>query len=113
MGLVNNCPDCWAEPGSPHVDGCDVARCTECGYQRISCKHEDSDVGWGSIWTGTWPGVEECEEFNLYSFWDRGWHSSTKDAPGASHDLNTLMAYASSGRVVWDIDKQRWVKRVF
>lgn len=50
-----SCPDCGVLPNSPHVDGCDVARCLLCGYQRISCEHEDNEGGWGQIWTGSWP----------------------------------------------------------
>lgn len=41
------CHDCGVEPGQPHIDGCDVARCTVCGKQRITCDHRDSEVGWG------------------------------------------------------------------
>lgn len=47
------CPDCKATPGTPHEDGCDVARCTVCGKQRITCEHSNKDVGWGEVWTGT------------------------------------------------------------
>lgn len=46
------CPGCDVAPGQPHQDGCDVARCTECGEQRISCSHEESADGWGQIWNG-------------------------------------------------------------
>lgn len=109
---MKNCRDCWAEVGSPHEDGCDVARCTECGFQRISCDHEDSDVGWGQIWTGKWPGEEECEEFGWYCFWDRGWHRCTKDTPGAVPDLNRLMMMAMIYKLTWSVERQRWVERV-
>lgn len=46
------CPDCHAEPGKPHQDGCDIARCTICGKQRITCEHGTSNVGWGEFWSG-------------------------------------------------------------
>lgn len=47
-----DCPDCHVPPGQPHDDGCDTARCTSCGEQRITCKHGGSDIGWGQIWNG-------------------------------------------------------------
>ncbi|MEV4861445.1 hypothetical protein [Streptomyces ossamyceticus] len=46
------CPDCHVMPGRPHTDGCDNARCTACGEQRITCAHRGSDTGWGQIWDG-------------------------------------------------------------
>lgn len=49
---TDGCPDCHVPPGQPHNDGCDVAHCTECGRQRITCKHGSSDAGWGQIWGG-------------------------------------------------------------
>lgn len=47
------CRDCQARPGQPHEAGCDVARCTVCGGQRITCPHEDQDVGWNQIYDPT------------------------------------------------------------
>lgn len=47
-----HCPDCDAPPASPHDRGCDVARCTACGRQRITCAHEGTDEGWGQVWQG-------------------------------------------------------------
>lgn len=73
------CTDCHVLPGQPHDDGCDVARCTECGVQRIGCEHGSQDVGWGQIWTGEYPssghpleGVwdRETQRWNLFS---EGW----------------------------------------
>lgn len=46
------CRDCGVAPGKPHQNGCDVARCTVCGEQRITCSHSSSPVGWGQVWTG-------------------------------------------------------------
>lgn len=45
-----DCPDCQVSPGEPHSSGCDRARCTICGEQRITCKHGDGDEGWHEIY---------------------------------------------------------------
>lgn len=89
------CGDCGVEPGWPHIDGCDVARCTECGWQRIGCEHEESALGWGQTWTGVWPGEAECHELGLIY---------------ANGDpmLNELAMMAHMGGVVWSKDQQRW-----
>jgi hypothetical protein len=59
------------------------------------------DHGWGKRrmpWTGLWPGVMECREYNLYSVkTSHGWKPCSKDHPHAYEDLNFLAQY---GR--WD-----------
>ncbi len=65
-----SCRDCAVKPGERHLDGCDVARCTACGYQRISCGHRGSDIGWQSLWTGIWPGDIEVAMYDLDSLND-------------------------------------------
>lgn len=47
---LGDCPDCQVSPGEPHSSGCDRARCTVCGEQRITCKHGDGDEGWHEIY---------------------------------------------------------------
>jgi hypothetical protein len=106
------CHDCAVSPGEKHKDGCDVARCLECGFQRISCEHEESDLGWGEIWTGEWPGELECREFGLWvKNWDDrnpGWVKTTAEDPVAIEDLNALHELAATGMVRWN--GRRWVK---
>lgn len=34
---IVRCGDCGARPGTPHAEGCDVARCLWTGLQRIQC----------------------------------------------------------------------------
>jgi hypothetical protein len=59
------CPDCGVEPGRPHVEGCDIERCSGCGEQRLSCgcfetgQQDIHDPGF-SRWTGFWPGELEA-----------------------------------------------------
>ena len=69
VSLIDNCPDCGVVVGQAHEQGCDVALCTICGRQRLSCSHagmyEDAEEevpsvdGWGAVWTGQQPGDDE------------------------------------------------------
>lgn len=59
------CPDCGVMPGEKHIGCCDVARCTNCDSQYISCDCDYSEV---DIWDGTWPGVKECYEKKVNLF---------------------------------------------
>jgi len=74
------CNDCGAEPGEPHLDGCDVARCEHCGGQALSCDCYDQGE---DIWTGLWPGIKECYEQQLICRGNFGKDEWT-------FDLNTL-----------------------
>ena len=61
-------------------------------------------------WSGIWPGVEECERYDLYCYWsdlDR-WIPCDKNHVGAVADLNRLNEFHGFR---WDIETQRWVKR--
>lgn len=82
----STCPDCGCNPGEQHEPGCDVARCTKCGGQALSCDCEESI---GDIWEGIWPGIKECYELRLIAHGERdGW----------CFDLNSLAeatAYAN------------------
>jgi len=75
---TQTCPDCGVKPGKNHIDGCDVARCTTCGGQAISCghTHENKDE-----WTGIWPGTLEALEQRLICCWDydRNWRADLNE----------------------------------
>jgi hypothetical protein len=57
------------------------------------------------LWTGIWPGVEECREFEL---WCHGppWIPCSKEHPNATENLNRLAFVAH-----WNKEQRRWVKR--
>ena len=66
---MSNCPDCGVEINEQHQIGCDVARCTKCGGQHLSCDCENSDV---DVWAGIWPGQKECYEQKLICSMNNG-----------------------------------------
>ena len=78
-GTGRPCPDCAVSPGSQHDGGCDVARCTECGWQDLSCEHNAPM----ELWTGEWPGDVEIAE-------------------GLATDHNDLANRHLSGELVWN-----------
>jgi hypothetical protein len=79
-----NCHDCGVAPGERHLEGCDVARCTSCGGQRLGCDCKD---GQPDVWTGVWPGIKECYEQKLICY-DTCLYPSTNTEIGWSFDLN-------------------------
>ncbi len=132
----NPCPDCAVKPGQPHEKGCDVARCVCCGMQALMHGYAGDHEGPPfcgvankpiptdqQVWTGVWPGVEECQEFGWYSHWTvvtkysrNGEPDSgptvrcTADHPHAHEDLSRLGIAGMTGELRWDRGRSRWVK---
>jgi hypothetical protein len=113
--LLKECHDCDAQPGQHHKLGCAVERCPRCGGQLLTCLEcgcaaSNDNEPWPpplddrDIWTGEWPGSQECREFGWFAraVSDHGWQPCQADAQGAIPDLNRLHAEAD-----WD----RWGKR--
>lgn len=70
----------------------------------------DHDCG-EQVWTGRWPGDEDCERFGLWCVWGpdvglRGWVPVRPGTDGATYDLNRLSEVAR-----WDRTTQRWELR--
>lgn len=58
---LTDCPDCGVLPGHPHTPGCDVERCSICGYQIIGCDCDKSKHDpLFARWTGIHPGAAEA-----------------------------------------------------
>jgi hypothetical protein len=126
--LAHPCQDCGATPGTEHGDGCDTARCLAYGTQRLQCMpgarmvvrgvfHWGGvDVDWEQdghdcgrdLWTGRWPGVAECEEFDWWAVFvpngNPSWRPVPAGTPAAVPDLNRLVTEAK-----WDAQQVRWV----
>ena len=60
------CPDCGAEIGKTHMEGCDVSRCTTCGGQELSCECDQTER---DKWDGYWPGTREALKQKLICCW--------------------------------------------
>ncbi len=92
MTDLPKCPDCGVLPGKAHNRNCDVARCLKCGGQRLSC---GCTTYTKDIWTGVWPGKEECERLGFWclpigEYGQGGYRPVPAGHPGAIHDLNRL-----------------------
>ncbi|MGP3685858.1 YgjP-like metallopeptidase domain-containing protein [Streptomyces sp. IBSNAI002] len=96
------CPGCHAQPGTLHTNRCDVARCALTGFQRGSCHPGTICL---TIWTGRWPGTDECEEYGFFyrPVAGRAEPCNATDER-AEHDYNRLYA-----ECVWHPGQQRMV----
>lgn len=104
MEEMGRCPDCGVPPGTSHLEGCDVERCSACKGQRLQCdcKGHDPNI---SKWDGIWPGTEECYERGWFARTNEGptdpaygyWAPCTKDTPGAIPDMNRLAYFKRTG----------------
>lgn len=134
------CPDCGVDPGAQHLEGCDVARCPLCGAQDLGCGYQfdegdpESPLVCGNtgqartpgdmtVWTGVWPGVEECIEFDWWARWtvvtkhspdglpDSGdFVPCDGDHPHAQPDLTRLNIAGQISKLRWDRERNRWVQ---
>jgi len=96
-----HCPGCDVAPGKPHEAGCDVERCSVCGWQKLSChEHEETHIPESVPWTGEWPGKPECRELGWWCIPNptgRGYVPCDSDIPGAIEDLNRLAVFRARG----------------
>jgi hypothetical protein len=108
MFATNECPECGARPGEVHRRGCDVELCPYCGDQLVRCRCPESfpPLDDRLVWSGTFPGVEECEEFGWYARLvpGQGWVTCDREELDAEPDLYRLHEEAH-----WDRDSKRFV----
>ena len=107
-GTLARCHGCGAAVGEVHDKVCDVARCCATGLQYASCDHAAAlPVSHKpDVWTGRWPGEEDCERLGWFSHLmpGDGWVACGPHHPGAQPDLNRLYAEAE-----WDPIAGHWV----
>lgn len=113
------CSDCGVNPGLEHLDGCDVARCFETGFQRLLCLGEDVGHDCGrDVWTGDWPGSAECREFGWYCYFDPDsgrWVQISEDVIDTfRRECPDVMIQEDLGRLYsdaeWDRERGRFVQ---
>jgi hypothetical protein len=99
---MRNCPDCGVQPGQSHVSGCDIERCSVCGWQAISCGcrekgHHLHDPAFAR-WTGLWPGLAEARALgmDLNQFYESGVYKSFFVKP-TSNLMETILALPMLG----------------
>jgi hypothetical protein len=96
--LRSNCPDCGAEVGERHRQGCDIERCSVCFGQRLLCECEGHDPI-VEAWSGEWPGAAECRALGWWAVRvpDQGWRPCPPGTPGSTEDLNRLIFFRQAG----------------
>jgi hypothetical protein len=102
------CCGCGATVGEQHDRICDVARCRATGLQWMACDHTRATAVAHDLdlWTGRWPGEEDCERLGFLARFvpGQGWVPCAADDPDAQPDFGRLHAEAS-----WDADQGRWI----
>jgi hypothetical protein len=106
------CPRCGVAAGELHTLGCAMEQCLHCGGQLLRCfimgPYEAIEaLPWPPPdedripWSGEWPGVAECHEFQWYARRNpdgAGWLPCNADEPVARPDLNRLHSDATWSR---------------
>jgi hypothetical protein len=97
---LEECCGCRAMPGGDHGEGCDHARCPECGEQLIQCgDHADSDRP--ARWHGVDQRAEVARELN--------WWTTAVGIDYLVEDYTRVLFAAALGQITWDPQAQRYV----
>jgi hypothetical protein len=85
-----------------------VELCPYCGDQLVRCRCPEPypPLDDRLLWSGVFPGVDECHEFGWYARLvpGQGWVTCELDEPGAEPDLYRLHEEAC-----WDREAKRFV----
>jgi hypothetical protein len=93
------CRGCGVAPEQAHEEGCDWAKCPECGEQRDwGCDH-DSDQP--SIWHGIDPRAEVAQA--------REWWTTATGIDHLVEDYTRVLVAIGRGDIDWDPQTQRYV----
>lgn len=95
---MEKCADCQAEPNTAHADGCDWARCPECGEQQLMCEeHADSER------PAMWHGIDQREEVAHAKDW---WTEVV--GIGRIEDFTRVLIASARGEIRWNPETQRY-----
>jgi hypothetical protein len=100
----SNCRGCRAAPGRPHEDGCDWARCPDCGEQLFG--HYDCEAPQpGPERPALWHGVDpRCEVAQV-----AGWWTTVVGIDHLVEDTTRVLYAHGLGQIHWDPTAQRYV----
>ena len=107
---MKNCHDCNAEPGQPHMDGCDVEICSVCACQRLQCDCNAHDPAFAR-WSGWWPGSLEADALGLdmNQFYIQGYNEKIFIKPVINkYPITDWMDQVAAGNIKIGYDK--WVE---
>jgi hypothetical protein len=93
---LEKCAGCQAEPDSAHGDGCDWARCPDCGEQQLMCDETDRPA--------MWHGIDPRDEVTHAKDW---WTT----AAGIDHlveDTFRVQVAEVRGEIRWNPETQRY-----
>lgn len=132
---MRSCNQCGVAPGEMHVLGCDVERCSLCGFQLCACPcvYEVNDVDEDDIegdgpteemyakfdaeveryggrlpWTGEYPFLDAAAALGFYCYEEPDGQlvECAADHPQAEPNLNKLNTSAD-----WNKVTRRWSRR--
>ena len=94
---LEECPGCRAAPSADHAEGCDHARCPECGEQDIMCGESERPA--------RWYGIDQRAEVAR----KLGWWTTAVGIGHPVEDYTRVLIADALGQITWDPQAQRYV----
>ena len=109
-----DCPSCGVKPGEKHKDGCNIEGCPLCGERGLTCECENIPDGEHRVYTGLFPGTEECLEYGLWCKWEdeKGWVRCDESDPAARPDVGALADLRHYGYLKFDRAEKKWILKL-